>query len=54
MQTGDKEIHTFPMGLSPKMNVITLLGFKLVYYDAAVQYVSHYATETSLDRVGIL
>ena len=29
---------------SPKINIIARLGFELVYFKAAVQYISHYAT----------
>ena len=35
--------HTFPEGISPKVNVITRLEIELAYYDVAVQFVSLYA-----------
>ena len=38
----DKRVHTIPKGISPKVNVIAWLGFKLAYYDVAVQNVGHY------------
>ena len=37
----DKGVHTFPKGISPKVNVITWLEFKLADYN-----VQHYATRT--------
>ena len=40
----NKEVHTFPKDISPKMNVIERLEFELSYYDAAVHHVSHYTT----------
>ena len=33
----DKVVHSFPKGISPKVNVIAQLGFELTYYDLAVQ-----------------
>ena len=39
----DGGVHTFPKGISPKVNVIVQLEFELAYYDVAVQHVSHYA-----------
>ena len=41
--------HTFPKGFSLKMNLIVRLEFKLAYFEAAVQYLSHYATKTPLE-----
>ena len=38
----------FPGGISLKVNVIARLKFDLAYYNVAVQYVSHYATEIPL------
>ena len=32
----DKEVHTFPKGICPKVNVITRLEFELAYYVSAV------------------
>ena len=40
----DKEVHAFPEGISPKVNVIEWLERELVYYDVKVQQVSHLAT----------
>ena len=39
MAGGDKEVHIFPKGISPKVNVIVRLEFEL----AVVQYFSYYA-----------
>ena len=40
---GIKWVHTFPKGISLKVNVIVQLEFELVLYDATVQHVNHYA-----------
>ena len=32
----DKGVHTFPKGISPKVNVIVRLEYELAYYDSAV------------------
>ena len=32
---GDKEVHSFPEGISPKVNI--LLGHKIVYRDFALK-----------------
>ena len=44
----NKRVYTFPKCINQKTNLIVRLEFELVYYDSAVQYVSHYATETPL------
>ena len=44
----DKGVHTFPKGISPKVNVIVRLKFELTYNGVTVQHVSHYTTETHL------
>ena len=44
----DKGIHTFPMGIYSKVNVIARLEFKLTNFEAAIQNFSYYATEISL------
>ena len=41
---GDKEVQTFPKGMSPKVIIIAQLQFKFTYYEVEVQYFSHYAT----------
>ena len=41
-----KGVHTFPKGISPKVNVLAQLEFELTYYDVAVQHISHYAMST--------
>ena len=38
----NKRFHTFPKGISAKVNVIKRLAFELTYYDVAVQQVKHY------------
>ena len=43
---GDKEVHTFPKGISPKVNVLARLEFELAYYDVTIQYISPHTTET--------
>ena len=43
---GNKGVHAFSKGISSKVNVITWLEFELVYFEAAVQYFSPYATWT--------
>ena len=42
----DKEVHTFPKGICPKVNVIARLEFEFTYYDSAVHRVNHYTTST--------
>ena len=41
-----KEVYIFSKGISPKVDIITQLQFKLAYYIIAVQHISHYAMET--------
>ena len=38
---GDKGVHSFPEGISPKVNVIERLEFELVYFKAAIQHFNH-------------
>ena len=40
-------VQTFPKCISLRVNVIMWLEFELVYYDAAIWHISHYATGTS-------
>ena len=42
----DKGVHTFPMGICPKVNVIARLEFELAYYDSAIHRFNHYTTRT--------
>ena len=42
----DKEVHTFPKGICPKINIIARLEFKLAYYDSAVHHFNYYTTRT--------
>ena len=40
-------IHSFPKGISSKVNVIARLEFELTNNDVAVQHLSHYIMGTS-------
>ena len=40
-------VHTFPHGISLKVNVIAQLEFEQAYFEAAIHYISHYATGIS-------
>ena len=42
-----KGIHTFPKGISPKVNVIAWVEFELVYFKVADQHVIHYTNGDS-------
>ena len=43
----DKRVHTFPKGISLKVNVIAWLGLKkITYYNVIDQHVNHYTTKT--------
>ena len=42
----DKEVHTFPKGICPKVNVIARLEYELAYYDSAVPRFNHCTTRT--------
>ena len=44
----DIGVHTFPWGISPKVNVIAQLEFELTHYDIAVRCVSHYTIKTHI------
>ena len=46
----DAEVYFFSYGLSPKMNAIARLDFKLTNYDVIVQNISHDATVTHPTR----
>ena len=37
----DKEVHTFPKGISLKVNVIVQLELELAYFEAAVLHFNH-------------
>ena len=41
-----KGLHTFPKGISLKVNAIAWLEFELAFFKAAVHYFSHYVLET--------
>ena len=49
----DNEVHAFPKGICPKVNVIARVGFEHAYYDSAVQRFNHYATRTPLNNVKV-
>ena len=40
--SGMRGFHTFPKGISPKVNVSVRLEFELTYFKAAVQHFNHY------------
>ena len=40
-------VHTFPKSISPKVNVIAQLGYKLAYSEPTFKFFIHYATGTS-------
>ena len=42
----DKEVYTFPKGISPKVNIIAQREFKLTQFEASVQHFGHYVIET--------
>ena len=42
----DEEVHAFPKGISPKINVITRLEFKLANFKVAVEHFSNYVMGT--------
>ena len=42
----DKEIHTFPKGICPKVNTIVRLEYEHAYYDSAVHRFNYYITRT--------
>ena len=43
---GNKGLHTFPKGISPKMNVIARLEFEFASYNVTVQHVNYYTVGT--------
>ena len=47
----DKEVHTFPKGISLKVNVIARLEFELTYYNSTVLRFNHYAMRTPSYRL---
>ena len=46
----DKEVHTFPKGICPKVNVIARLEFEFANYDSVVHQFNHYATRAKSKR----
>ena len=47
---GDKDIHTFPESINPKMNLTEWLGFQFAYFEAAILPFSLYATGTTSSK----
>ena len=43
---GDKGLHIFPKGFSPKVNVILPVEIELAHFEAAVQHFNNYFTMT--------
>ena len=43
----DKEVHIFPKGICPKVNIIAWLENELAYYDSVVHRFNHYTTRTT-------
>ena len=43
---GNKMVHDFLKGISPKVNVIAQLDFERDHYDVVVSYVNYNITET--------
>ena len=41
---GIREVRTFPMSISPKVNALARLEFEIVYYDLAVQHIGRCTT----------
>ena len=52
MAERDREVHAFPKGISPKVNVKAWLEFEPAYFEAAMLS-SHHATETSSARMNL-
>ena len=50
----DKEIHTFPKGICPKVNIIVWLKFKLTHLEATVHHFSHYTIEDSSHKYSFI
>ena len=48
---GNKGVHAFPKGISPKVNIIARLEFELANFEVAVQRVNHYTLVILLDYV---
>ena len=44
----DKEVHTFPKSVCPKVNVIARLESEIDYNDSAAHRFNHYTTKTPL------
>ena len=41
MEWGEKVVHTFPIGISPKVNIIAQLEFEFTCYDVTFYHISH-------------
>ena len=44
-------VHTFSKGISPKVNVIVQLEFKLTYDNVTVKHISHCAMGAALVKM---
>ena len=44
----NNRFHTFPKGISPKVNIIVQLEFELAYINVTIQHIGHDDTETPL------
>ena len=47
---GDKGVHTFSKGISPKVTVKERMEFEPIYFVDNHQHVNHYATGSSIAR----
>ena len=43
--------HTFPKGISPKVNVIAWLEFELVYYNVALEHIRYYTMISNEEKM---
>ena len=48
----DKEVHTFPKDICPRVNLVAWLEFELAYYDSAVQLFNPYTMRTPPVKYG--
>ena len=45
-QASDKEVHSFPKGISPKEKVIAQMVYELIYYKVTEQHINLFASVT--------
>ena len=48
------EVHNFPIGIFPKVNVIERMDFELTYYDSEIQRFNHSNTRTPPNYLELL